>query len=253
MLVLALDTSTPLITVTLATVNPGPIVTPLAHAEFDNAFAHAEQLMPLTQATLARAGRRLPELDAVVVGVGPGPFTGLRVGISTAAALGDGLGVPVYPVPSHQGLAAAARSAATARSAAARRVEVEGAGHEPAVATYLVVTDARRKEVFVTAFEGLHPVFGPTAVSPAALTKSLAANDLRVEYLVGAGANLVIDYLAMPVRELVTDLGLGLIESAAPEILSSRTPAPLTPLYLRRPDAVEPSKTRKSVLGRRQF
>ena len=55
--------------------------------------------MPLVTGPHSRdAGRTLRDLDAVVVGLGPGPFTGLRVGIATAAALGDGLGVPVHGV-----------------------------------------------------------------------------------------------------------------------------------------------------------
>ena len=85
--------------------------------------------MPLAREALDAAGHTLRGLDAVVVGLGPGPFTGLRVGIATAAALGDGLGIPVHGVPSHDGLArslqpAARRPAGGHRRAAARGVPV---------------------------------------------------------------------------------------------------------------------------------
>lgn len=116
--------------------------------------------------------------------------------------------------------------------------------------SYLVVTDARRREVFATGFSGTATVLGPLAIGPADLAPLLAESGFDPQYLVGPGTALLADHLHLPIRELVGDLGLGLIRAAAQEILDSRTPAPLTPLYLRRPDAVEPSKTRKSVLGR---
>ena len=88
---------------------PAEPLTVLAEHTADDPFAHAERLMPLARAALAEADRRPAELDAVVVGLGPGPFTGLRVGIATAAALGDGLGIPVHGVPSHDGACAGRR------------------------------------------------------------------------------------------------------------------------------------------------
>ena len=123
MLVLAVDTSTPSVTAGVVRLRrPHEIVAALeagavlgdpasrpgellAEQSVTDPYAHAERLMPLTLAALAEAGHGLKELDAVVVGLGPGPFTGLRVGIATAAALGDGLGIGVHGVPSHDGLA----------------------------------------------------------------------------------------------------------------------------------------------------
>ena len=63
-----------------------------------DARAHAEQLTPNVLAALAEAGSRSTRSDAVVVGCGPGPFTGLRVGMATAAAYGHALGIPVHGV-----------------------------------------------------------------------------------------------------------------------------------------------------------
>ncbi|WP_164479208.1 tRNA (adenosine(37)-N6)-threonylcarbamoyltransferase complex dimerization subunit type 1 TsaB [Nakamurella antarctica] len=235
MLALAMDTSTPLITLTLAEIDAPPEPTAeaaevrfLGHAELDNAFAHAEQLIPLAKQCLAEASVTLADLGAIVVGIGPGPFTGLRVGIATGTALGDGLGIGVYGVPSHRGLA------------------VDGPAGD-----FLVVTDARRKEVFLTVFHpGGTALFGPVSVTPAAVPQLLADNDVHPEFIVGPGAGLLEPFCDLPVHVPTRDLGFGLITAVAADIAAGRTPGPLTPLYLRRPDATEPSGKRKSVLGR---
>ena len=70
----------------------------LASSAVTDPRAHAEQLMPLIDRTLADADRRLADVTQIVVGVGPGPFTGLRVGVVTAHTLGFVLGVPVRGV-----------------------------------------------------------------------------------------------------------------------------------------------------------
>ena len=105
--------------------------------------------MPLAREALDDAGHTLRDLDAVVVGIGPGPFTGLRVGIATAAALGDALDIPVHGVPSHDGLARSLR---------------------PLPGDLLVVTDARRREVYLSAYRGDgHRAVGPLVLAPAAV------------------------------------------------------------------------------------
>src|SRR4051812_37296571 len=93
-----------------------------------DARAHGEQLAPGIAAVLAEAGVRPRDLAAIVAGLGPGPFTGLRVGLVTAGVLGDTLGIPSYGVCSLDGL---------------------GAGTTGEV---LVATDARRKEVYWAAY-----------------------------------------------------------------------------------------------------
>ena len=178
MLVLALDTSTPTVTAGVVELRrpheliAGPTATggatggaaiepvrSLAEHTVTDAFAHAERLVPLARAALAEAGRTFADLDAVVVGLGPGPFTGLRVGIATAAALGDGLGIPVHGVPSHDAMARA--TGATAPD-------------------LLVVTDARRREVYLSAYDGRgRRLLGPLVAAPA-LPALLAAGCDRV-------------------------------------------------------------------------
>ncbi len=219
MLVLAVDSSTPVLTAGVARVTDGT-VTVLAERTLTDAFAHAEQLMPLVRGALADAGHRLPDVTAVVTGLGPGPFTGLRVGIATAAALADGLGVPAHGVGSHAGLAAGLPG------------------------TVLVVTDARRREVYVSVHRDGTETVGPAPVAPAAVPEWLATHDARPDVMTGPGVPLLDGFL--PVADPAGPLTAGLVGAADLQA----TPVPLVPLYLRRPDAAEPSAVRKSVLGR---
>ncbi|GAA2808680.1 tRNA (adenosine(37)-N6)-threonylcarbamoyltransferase complex dimerization subunit type 1 TsaB [Saccharopolyspora taberi] len=210
MLVIALDTSTPAVTAGLVAVADGH-ARPLAERVTVNPRAHGELLMPHLTDVMAEAGRELSEVDAVVVGAGPGPFTGLRVGMVTAASLGHALDVPVHPVC---GLDAIAAQAATG-------------------APLLVATDARRKEVYWAAYaaDGSRTT-GPRVQRPAEVpTDGIAAAAGEMAGLFG----LEVVGIAHPSPVgLVTAADLG-----AP-------PQPLVPLYLRRPDAQAPGP-RKQV------
>jgi len=246
-LVLALDTSTPTVTAGVVSLRqphemlapdqpPGersrPIVVLAEHTVTDP-YAHAERLMPLARAALADCEHPLPDLDAIVVGLGPGPFTGLRVGIATAAALGDALDIPVHGVPSHDALARCVG---------------------PLADVLLVVTDARRREVYLSAYgrDGRR-LFGPLVARPAAVPELLAGHGVARAQLAGPGAPLldgIIDpAITRPGAVAGDPLSGGLVERAAVALLTGAVPGPLTPLYLRRPDATEPG-ARRSVLGR---
>lgn len=126
MLVLGLDTATAAVSV--AVTRDGHL---LAEAAVPEARRHAELLAPLVAEVLAGAGVDRSELTHVVVGVGPGPFTGLRVGVVTARVLGAALGIPVLGVCSLDAMALASG--------------LEGPFH--------VATDARRKEVYVADYD----------------------------------------------------------------------------------------------------
>ena len=239
MLVLTVDTATAAVTAGLVELlGPHEIAAGadgaaplrvLAEHSVDDAFAHAERLLPLARAALSDAARGFPDIDAVVVGLGPGPFTGLRVGIATAAALGDALDVPVHGVPSHD---------AMARVVAASTPDLA------------VVTDARRREVYVSAYDSRgRRLLGPLVVSPAALPAVLAEDSVRPRTLTGAGAGLVAGVLDLPVAEQERPLSAGLVECAAVALLTGAVPGPLRPLYLRRPDATVPA-ARRSVFPR---
>jgi tRNA threonylcarbamoyladenosine biosynthesis protein TsaB len=113
---------------------------------------HVAQLLPLVRAVLDRAGLGFADLDRLAVGVGPGTFTGLRIGVATARALAQAAGLPLVPVGTLRALALPAQAAAGA---------------------VLAVLDARRGEAFVAGW-----VEGEQAVAPAALpVEALAGLD----------------------------------------------------------------------------
>ena len=150
MLLLAFDTATPAITVA---VHDGTSV--VGQAGGEGATAHGEQLAPAIREALAQAGLVPADLTDVAVGVGPGPFTGLRVGVVTALTLGATLGLRTHGVCTLDVLAAEAAT---------------GLGEE-----FLVATDARRREVYWARFaaDG-HRLEGPAVDLPAVVDVSRA-------------------------------------------------------------------------------
>lgn len=213
MLVLAVDTATSAVVAGLVRLpaTGGPAL--LAERVTVTARAHGELLMPSVCEVLTSAGVGMRDLDAVVCGAGPGPFTGLRVGMVTAAALGDARGIPVYPVCSLDAIAHRA-----------------GAG-----APLLVVTDARRREVYWARYDatGLR-VDGPQVDRPENVPLTGVSR-------VAGGC----DALGQPeVSPRHPDPG-ALVAVAAAALRSQAPPPPLTPLYLRRPDAVPPGPAKR--------
>ena len=153
MLVLALDTATPTLVAGVARWSPSGAEV-LAEETRPSGTRHAELLTPAVRAALSSAGVGTADLDAVVVGLGPGPFTGLRVGVVTAAALGDVRGVPVLGVCSLDAVGDGARTVVTD----ARRREVYWARYD--------ATGARVEGPGVARPEGF-PVPGPYVGDPA--------------------------------------------------------------------------------------
>ena len=203
MLVLALDTATPTLVAGIARWSAeGAEV--LAERAVPSGTKHAELLTPAIRAALADAGVTLADVGAVVTGLGPGPFTGLRVGIVTAAALADARGLPVIGVCSLDAVGSGART---------------------------VVTDARRKEVYWATYDATGArVEGPAVIRPEELGLSGPfAGDPAFAERLGAAVE----------RADVTTAGL--LRAAAPQLADPSSAAPLVPLYLRRPDAVPPT------------
>jgi tRNA threonylcarbamoyl adenosine modification protein YeaZ len=216
-LVLALDTASAAVTAGLLRLHPVGLPEVLAEQVTVDARAHAELLMPSVCSVLASAAVSMGDLDAVVCGAGPGPFTGLRVGMVTAAALGDALSIPVYPVGSLDAIAYRA-----------------GAG-----SPLLVVSDARRREVYWARYDSSGArVDGPHVGRPCDLPLASVA---RV-----AGAP---DALGLPVVPPVVPPRhpdpAGLVAVVAAAVRAHAPPGPLTPLYLRRPDALEPGPRKR--------
>ncbi|MDD7966590.1 tRNA (adenosine(37)-N6)-threonylcarbamoyltransferase complex dimerization subunit type 1 TsaB [Actinomycetospora lemnae] len=263
MLVLALDTATARITAGVVELDPseGPPTT-LAARDAEGARAHAELLAPAVAEALAEAGRTRADLDAVVAGLGPGPFTGLRVGLVTAAAVGDALGIPVHGVPTHDALAAGSaplRVPDDGSGSAPLRVPDDGSGSAPlrvpddgsgsAPLRVLVVTDARRREVYWSLLVDGVRTHGPDVVAPAELAARLAPDgDLGpVDRVLGdaaaqVGAGTAETTALGPTPE-------GLVAVAAPALRAGTDPGPLVPLYLRRPDAVPPGAPKAVTRG----
>ena len=193
MLALVLDTSTPAVTAGLVDLDDLRVI---AEAVEVDARRHGE-LLALNLREVLKAG----DPSTVVVGVGPGPFTGLRVGIVTAAAFAEARGLPVHGVCSLDGLA------------------TPGAG---------VVTDARRKEVYWAAYdEAARRVDGPHVSAPEVARESLSGRRVH-----GDGALL---------HGFATEELPRYPQVAALARASLAEQLPLTPLYLRRPDAVPQS------------
>jgi tRNA threonylcarbamoyl adenosine modification protein YeaZ len=218
-LIVVVDSATPAITAALAEVTDVDVRL-LAEQVVVDARAHGERLAPAISAVLAEGGVPIGELGAVVAGVGPGPFTGLRVGLVTAAALVDALAIPGYGVCTLDALGWAA-----------------GPGR------VLVATDARRKEVYWAVYQDGVRLTEPAVGKPAEL--DLPAG---VTVAVGDGALRYADVLGLPVRaEPQYPPAAGFVALAADRVRAKAPDEALVPLYLRRPDAVEPA-ARKAVL-----
>ena len=203
MLLLAFDTATPAITVAL---HDGERV--LASVAGEGSMAHGEWLVPFIAKAVEDAGVTMADLTDVAVGVGPGPFTGLRVGVVTALTLGSTLGLKTHGVCSLDIIASQVDS------------DVD----------FLVATDARRKEVYWARY---HPdgrrVDGPAVLKPADLA---VIHPAMPAY--GRGATQYADILGALDGPQDPDA------AALAAVVIARTieDLPLEPLYLRRPDAV---------------
>ena len=207
-MLLGFDTATPRVTVALW--SEGEVV---GRSDSDQAMRHGELLGPGIAAALRDAGATRRDISAIAVGVGPGPFTGLRVGLVTARVLGWTLDVPVSGVCTLDVIAAAD--------------ELRG------IDEFAVASDARRKEVYFARYRGGVRVAGPVVERP-----EIVATTLPV-----AGQGAVLYPAAFPhaVDVGFPDAGVlcrvvseGRVETLAPE-----------PLYLRRPDAVAPGQPKR--------
>ncbi|GAA3374471.1 tRNA (adenosine(37)-N6)-threonylcarbamoyltransferase complex dimerization subunit type 1 TsaB [Streptomyces sannanensis] len=208
MLLLAVDTATPAVTVAL---HDGRNV--VAASSQVDARKHGELLLPSVDRVLAEAGLKLDAVTDVVVGVGPGPYTGLRVGLVTASAFGLALGVPVHGLCTLDGLAYASGL------------------DEP----FVVATDARRKEVYWARYtDSRTRVTEPAVDRPAEI-----ACDVAGLPVVGAGA-LLYPEVFPDARGPEHQSAAALAALAAERLAAGEPLLEPRPLYLRRPDAQVP-------------
>ena len=217
MLVLGFDTATPAVSVAL---HDGERV--IAAASALDARRHSELLAPMIAKIMADAGASRTDLTAIAVGVGPGPYTGLRVGVVTARVLGSVLHLPVSGVCSLDVIAASAASAVSASPAG----------------PFLVATDARRKEVYWARYDAaVHRVDGPHVGQASAIPDAASLP------VAGAGGPLYPEAFGELTGPAYPDAGTlcGLVARPAGQV-------PLLapePLYLRRPDAREPGPPKR--------
>jgi tRNA threonylcarbamoyladenosine biosynthesis protein TsaB len=222
-LVLGFDTATPAVSVAL---HDGERV--IAAASALDARRHSELLMPMIAKIMADAGTSRADLTAIAVGVGPGPYTGLRVGVVTARVLGSVLHLPVSGVCSLDVIAASVASAALAASAASA---------SPA-GPFLVATDARRKEVYWARYDAAgRRVDGPHVGQASAIPDAAGLP------VAGAGGPLYPEAFGELIEPAYPDARTlcGLVARPAGQV-------PLLdpePLYLRRPDAREPGPPKR--------
>lgn len=190
---------------------------------------HAELLVPMVDTVLSEAGAARGDVTAVAVGRGPGPFTGLRVGLVTARTLALALGVPVHGVCSLDALAQQAVDDGV--------VAVD--------ATFVVATDARRREVYWGRYRSEAGAAVPVGEPQVALPADVP---LDGDPVVGRGATVYPDVLP-GVPDAPLDPDAGALASVVVRLLAAGADLSSTaPLYLRRPDATEPGAP-KSVLG----
>ena len=198
-IVLALDTSTPAVTAGIVRRDDLCV---LAERVTVDARAHAERLTPNVLAASADSELTMADMDAVVVGCGPGPFTGLRAGMATAAAFGHALGIPVRGVCSLDAIG----------------VRTTG--------DTLVVTDARRREVYWARYRDGVRIYGPAVNAPGDVDRGTVA--------AVAGSPEHAGLFGLPLREPGCPTPAGLVAAVTDW---SAGPEPLVALYLRRPDA----------------
>ncbi|MBP2651131.1 MAG: universal protein YeaZ [Firmicutes bacterium] len=222
--ILALDTATLVSSVALATKD-----TLLGELTLETKKNHSEQLMPNIEQLLERAGSAKHEIDAVAVSIGPGSFTGLRIGLATAKALAYAWQVPLIGVPT--------------LTAMAFGCPVPGAVLAPTL-------DAQKGNLYVGLYRGqgdkVIPIREPKVLSCAAAIAELESLAQPVVVMgeavklyksqLAASLHLVIagPHLVMPRAANIALIGLNMLEQGL-----THDPMTLAPMYIRRSEAEE--------------
>lgn len=224
-MILAFDTATPATVAGLRTA-AGEVLTARDDPQPGERPNHASRLLALCAELLGRAGASWADVGRIGVGVGPGTFTGLRIGVATARSLAQATGAELVPVSTLQALALGA----------GRTTDVPD--HEAVMA----VIDARRGEAFTaTWLSGGAPLSGPAALAPDALA-SLADRQHTPWLAVGDGAIRFRDQLESASVIVPGEASrLHLVDGATLCALAAQGEAvdreTLVPDYVRRPDA----------------
>lgn len=209
-MILAIDTS---LGSAVAVVDPATDVV-LAEASSESARGHAEVIGSLIENALEQAAVTPADITAVAAGMGPGPFTGLRIGIAAARGFAVGRGIPVVPVASHD-------------AAAGDLLE-----HDPEAA-FVISTDARRRENTVSAYSGLADGIPVRVAGPELLPQT----EDPLAHIAGR--------LGAAEHVHATRISAGALGRIAHRLLSRDDVPALAPLYLRAPDAKVPGAVKR--------
>jgi tRNA threonylcarbamoyladenosine biosynthesis protein TsaB len=251
---LAFDTATPVVTVAL---HDGTRV--LSGETAAGARRHGELLAAMIERVLAAGGVGRTDLEAIAVGTGPGPYTGLRAGVVTARVLASALRIPAVGVCTLDVMARAAAQAAAGRefvvAADARRKEVYWARYAPTAQRIagpavgppdaVVPGDAAESGGWP-----IVPVTGGSAGHPPCSSVGLAARGRAAEScpVAGEGPVLYPELFPCPIPPRYPDAA-DLAEIAVRRLAEHDPPGPPEPLYLRRPDAREPGPPKRVTAG----
>lgn len=221
MIVLALTTSTPIASVAL--VDSGRV---LAFVTHDDPRGHAEHLFDLIDAALAAAGHARADVQLVACDVGPGSFTGVRIGVASAKGIAEALGVPLCGVLSLDAMAAEARSLVP---------------DHPLVAAAI---DAKKGELYVAVTDGERALLPPSHVARGAASERVLAAASGRPLVTIADAGDVASFVPGAARALVAPPSAAWIGHVAEGRFAAERgspafdPAEVAPLYVRAPDAV---------------
>ncbi|HTA13754.1 MAG TPA: tRNA (adenosine(37)-N6)-threonylcarbamoyltransferase complex dimerization subunit type 1 TsaB [Solirubrobacteraceae bacterium] len=260
MIVLGLDTATSATAVGLRLAD-GSLIQARDDPEGEQRPGHATRLLPLANRLLEEAGIGWGEVERIAVGVGPGTFTGLRIGVATARGLAQSLEAELVGVSSLRALAHVAFAEAGVQAAVAGSAGEKAA--QGVVGTDLAdtrsstvgstgiwaVIDARRGEVFVAGYDRESELFGPRALAPANLAELLAELRKPAEAQVEVRDWIAVGDGALRYQDALEQLGVLVPAAVSPlhrvdaraicelGLHATVGEASVAPDYRRRPDA----------------
>lgn len=247
MIVFAIDTATPATVIGLRCAD-GRVLEARDDPRPGERPGHSTRLLPLAAALLMESGLTWRDVDRIAVGVGPGTFTGLRVGVATARGLAQSSGAELVGVSSLRALALGVDGGGDDDDDGKGEGEAEGERGSRGSVPIVAAIDARRGEVFAAGYQGEVELLRPRPLAPAAVPELLAERGdvFTAERCIAVGDGAVLYRAAFEAAGAhVPEDGLALhrVQAAALCKLGATaalSDAPVLPDYLRRPDAAIP-------------
>ncbi|HWX87470.1 MAG TPA: tRNA (adenosine(37)-N6)-threonylcarbamoyltransferase complex dimerization subunit type 1 TsaB [Solirubrobacteraceae bacterium] len=251
MIVLGLDTATPSTVVGLRLAD-GTTLQARDDPVGGERPGHTTRLLPLASALLAQAGLGWSELERIAVGVGPGTFTGLRIGIATARGLAQSLDAELVGVSSLRALAHGLGYGTPREMGAGERVPGDEHAGKEASRVVLAAIDARRGELFVAGYDRERELLAPQPISPESVGRLLESAGIEVGIEVCSEQWIALGDGAVRYRDAFAQAGVSVppdgyeghhIQASAICALAvavseaTAADAAVVPDYRRRPDA----------------